>query len=483
MLSSFAPEATSDPHPLAPSATTRPLDDIERELTTLAAHLNAGNYRFLVLLAEFARREGHAGIGIVSCAHWLSWKCGISLVAAREKVRVARALESLPKLSDAMRRGVVSYCKARAITRIATPANEGFLVGVAQAGTVTHVERLVRGYRDAERGEELKAANARYAGRSFDYFYDEDGSVVIRGRLDAEQGTLVIKALEAAGDALREQSRAPREASQAAGTEQEPATARRADALALMAETLLAGGAVPLAAGDRHLVTVHVDEEVLRDHAHDGRSEIDGGPSVPPATVRRLCCDGGLVAVVERGGGTALDVGRKTRAIPAAMRRALEARDEGCRYPGCTNERFVDGHHIEHWVHGGETKLDNLVLLCRRHHRFVHELGFHVERRGEQIRFVRPDGKCVPAVADGVASEGENGWMALARAHARLGIKIEAGTGVPHWRGERTDVNYMLAVLEQRDGRAPAALLKLTAEHGDRVAEDDWEPALQVVCE
>src|SRR5215510_16309290 len=108
------------------------LESLERELTTLAGHLNAGTFRFLRLLREFERREGYTGFGIASCAHWLSWRCGIGLVAAREKVRVARALEGLPKISDAMRRGTLSYCKVRALTRVATVDNEGTLLAVAE---------------------------------------------------------------------------------------------------------------------------------------------------------------------------------------------------------------------------------------------------------------------------------------------------------------------------------------------------------------
>jgi hypothetical protein len=134
------------------------IDTLEHELTTLAAHLNAGNYRFLELLAEFDRRGGHVGWGIVSCAHWLQWKCGIGLVAAREKVRVARALGGLPKISDAMRRGVLSYCKVRALTRIATADNEELLVQIGETGTMSHVEKMVRLYRKTDRGKELAEA-------------------------------------------------------------------------------------------------------------------------------------------------------------------------------------------------------------------------------------------------------------------------------------------------------------------------------------
>jgi hypothetical protein len=462
---------------IAPSSTPQPplrigsspqaepsIDTLERELTTLAAHLNAGNYRFLKLLAEFEHRGGHAGWGIASCAHWLAWKCGISLIAAREKVRVARALEGLPILSEAMRKGVLSYCKVRALTRVATTENEDYLLYIAETGTVSHVEKTVRLYRRTERAQELRKANARHAERSLSYYFDDDGSLVIKGRLGPEQGALVIKALQVAGDALREAERGPesresqtgpqrwndsRESSTTPDAPREPVAARRADAFAVLAETFLARGTAPLAAGDRHLVTVHIDEQVLRDENEDGRCELEGGPALPPATVRRLCCDGSLVAIVHDSDGDPLNLGRKTRAVPPAMRRALDTRDGGCRFPGCTNARFVDAHHIHHWADGGETKLDNLVLLCRRHHRFVHEHGFRVEREDKRFRFVRPDGRPVPASPE-VAPLDSDGWLLLTDAHAQLGLRVDHRTAVPTWSGESMDYNWAVGALQRR---------------------------------
>jgi hypothetical protein len=452
------PETTPAPASIAISCTSdlSSIDELEVQLTTLAAHLNAGNYRFLALLAEFDRWGGHVGWGIASCAHWLTWKCDIGLVAAREKVRVARALEGLPKLADAMRRGVLSYCKVRALTRIATAENEDYLLSIAEAGTVSHVEKTVRLYRSTERAAELHAANERFAERSLSYYFDEDGSFVIKGRLAPEQGSLIMRALQAAADALREaagtRQDASREACVTPAAAREPAAARRADALALMAETMLAGGVAPLVAGDRHLVTVHIDERVLRDDTADGICELEGGVTLPPASVRRLCCDGGLVAIVEDANGDALDIGRKTRAIPSAMRRALDARDGGCRFPGCDNTRFVDAHHIHHWVNGGETKLDNLVLLCHRHHRAVHEEGFRVEQHGDRIRFVRPNGCAVPE-SPAMAPLDRDGWLSLRQAHTRLGLKVDARATVPSWYGERMDYNWAVGVLQDRTAR------------------------------
>jgi hypothetical protein len=275
---------------------------------------------------------------------------------------------------------------------------------------------------------------------------------VVEGRLPPEQGALVMKALQAAGDALRQAERDSRESSEAPDQAARPYPARQADALALLGETFLASGAAPLAAGERHLVTVHIDERVLRDDRHEGVSEVDGGAALPPSTVRRLCCDGSLVPIVNAEDGTPLDVGRKTRAVPPSLRRALDARDHGCRFPGCTNARFVDAHHIHHWIDGGETKLGNLTLLCRRHHRFVHEYGFRVERVGDALRFMRPDGRVIAAVPEGERVEAEKGCNAMIVEHERAGLRIGDRTGVPRWMGERMDYGEAVGALQERAG-------------------------------
>jgi hypothetical protein len=438
---------TNVAHDDADSAADR-IESLEQELSELAGHLNAGNYRFLRLLAEFERRGGHVGWGIQSCAHWLSWKCGIGLVAARDKVRVARALEALPRLSDAMRRGTLSYCKIRALTRIATPGNDELLVSIGETGTVSHVEKAVRLYRKTERAQ-LATANAQHAVRHLQCYVDHDGCVVIRGRLTPEQGTLVMKALASAGDALREAERDSREASATPDLAAEPQAARQADALALLAETFLAHGAAPLAAAERHQVIVHVDERVLQEPTADGRCQLENGVAVPVATARRLCCDASLVRIVENAAGDAVDVGRKTRTIPLAMRRALIARDGGCRFPGCTNGRFVDAHHVVHWADGGETKQDNLLLLCRRHHRFVHEHGFAIIRDAGELCFLRPDGRRVPE-APRAGIESHVGLGALRSAHAEMDLRIDCATAGSGWRGERADYDHIVGALQLR---------------------------------
>ena len=183
-----------------PASTPRNLNEIESEITELAAHIHAATYRLLELVREFDEREGWGGPGLKSCAHWLNWKCGIGLGAAREKVRVAHALKDLPQISDAFRHGTISFSKVRAMTRVATPENEEYLMMIARHGTATHVERLVKQFRKVKRIEALEQENQRHALRELNWFVDDDGSYVFRARLTPEQGERVARALEVACD-------------------------------------------------------------------------------------------------------------------------------------------------------------------------------------------------------------------------------------------------------------------------------------------
>ena len=176
--------------------------------------------------------------------------------------------------------------------------------------------------------------------------------------------------------------------------------ARRADALSVIAESFLAHGAEALNGGE-HQEIVCAFAETLTSRSGD-RCEIEDGPAIPIETARRLACDASLVVILEDGRGEPLDVGRKTRTIPPALRRALASRDRGCVFPGCTHKRYVDGHHLQHWADRGTTKLANLVTLCRFHHRAVHEGGMRVERLHDGAwRFTRPDGEALESVTHG----------------------------------------------------------------------------------
>ena len=242
-----------------------------------------------------------------------------------------------------------------------------------------------------------------------------------------------------------------------AGTSKQPVSfsARRADALALVAESFLAHGAIEAAGAERYQIVVHVAEETLRDRAA-GCCEFEHGPSMPAETARRLSCDASVVALVENDDGEPLNVGRKTRTISAPLRRALNARDKGCRFPGCANSRYIDAHHVEHWANGGETKPSNLVSLCRFHHHAVHEGGIRIEILDDgAFRFVKPNGDAVDSILPGF-TQPLGDWT-----------QLPAGTLVNRWRGERMDCGLGVEVLLQQARRAknvPAGTSRRGAE-------------------
>ena len=388
------------------------LERLGDEIATLAAHLDAATARLLDLIREFDARGGW-GNGFASCAHWLAWRVGLALGAAREHVRVARALGSLPGFREALARGELSYSKVRALTRVATPETEQRLIAVGRAGTAEHVEMIVRGWRRMDRKAEAEETTRRHRHRALHVYPDADGMVVIRGRLEPEVGAVVMQALAAARDALYQR----REGDVPAGTHTPDVPAgtsvidgsseaptmeqRQADALALVAETALHRGMDPGAPGQRYQVVVHVDATVLANADAPGQSVLEGGARVPAGTSQRLACDASRVVMRHDADGRITEIGARTRTIPSALRRALQYRDKGCRFPGC-GRSFGQGHHIKHWAHGGPTKLSNLAMLCRRHHRAVHEEGYQVERNANgELVFRWPDGRPlldVPAV-------------------------------------------------------------------------------------
>lgn len=353
----------------------------------------------------------------------------------------------------------------------------------------------MRAWRRADRAGEAALERARHEARSLTLFPDEDGSWVVRGRLDPEVGAVLKIALEAAADALlrRARDRAV-EGHDGEGVPEEPTShvQRMADAVGLVAERALAfEGDVRRA--DRFQVVLHVDAEGLaaedgcpsggdvrprgidtarrRGEARDpvpptgpgggaGQSVLEAsGHRVPAETARRLACDASVFRMVHGREGRVLDVGRCTRAVPASIRRVPEHRDRTCRFPGCT-VRHTDAHHMTHWADGGETKLDNLVLSCRSHHRAVHEGAIRLERVGGEglppvpgrIRFRRPDGGLVP-VAPRPPSLPDDPTAALVRAHRERGIAPDGSTTTSGWWGERLDLGMAVDAF-RRLGRA-----------------------------
>jgi len=410
------------------------------EIAELAAHLDAAVSRLLTLIREFDAVAGWAN-GFPSCAAWLAWRIGLAPGAAREHVRVARALGGLPLIAQALAHGEVSYSKVRELTRVASPETEARLLAVARSGTAEHVARLVHGWRRVDLAAEAHEAKLQHASRSLHVYPNADGTVRINGRLTAEVGALLMKALEAARERLyrRRQDETP---------EADPPTMEQqdADALALLAEAALHHDLDPGATGERYQVVVHVDAEVLADPEEAGQSVLDAGTRVPAGTSQRLACDAGRVIMRHDAEGRVVEVGTRTRTVPPALRRALYHRDRGCRFPGC-HVRSGQGHHIKHWAHGGPTTLSNLALLCRQHHRAVHEEGFQLECEADgTLRFRSPNGAILPEVPPPAAVPHDPAGALRAR-HEADGLRLDENTTKPHWLDEPLDVGYAIDVL------------------------------------
>jgi 5-methylcytosine-specific restriction endonuclease McrA len=423
------------------------LDRLGDEIAELSAHIEAATARLLDLIREFDERAGW-NTGFSSCAAWLSWRVGLDLGAARERVRVARALPALPRLARALARGELSYAKVRALTRVATPETEERLLAVGKAGTAEHVERIVRGWRRVDRNAEARETAHRHRTRALHLYQDEDGMVVVRGRLAPEVGAVLMQALAAARETLYPQGQASRASVDRPdlGEATPSLVQQQADALALVAETALHHGMDPGAPGERYQVVVHVDAPVLADDEAPGQSALADGVHVSAETSRRLACDASRVVMRHDADGRIIEIGARTRTIPPALRRALQHRDRGCRFPGCGG-RFGQGHHIRHWAHGGPTTLSNLALLCRRHHRAVHEEGFQVERQPDgELCFRRPDGRHLPVVPAPPSVPIDAVGVLRARNDAQ-GLRVHARTATPGWLGDRLDVGYAIDVL------------------------------------
>jgi hypothetical protein len=297
-------------------------------------------------------------------------------------------------------------------------------------------------------------ANAAHERSYVNWYWDQDGSLCLNGRIPAEDGALFLRALEAVQDSLNERRRVAddrgdvagvgvsgaaepdMDVSEAAqsGSAEPPPRPTYAEAFAAMVESALARGPTALPGGDRYQVVIHADSATLTRDDANGRCQLDDGPSISAETARRAACDSGLVSMVQRD-GEPLSVGRRTRAVPPALRRALAFRDRSCQFPGCERHRFTDAHHIKHWAHGGETSLENLILLCRHHHRLAHEGGFSIERSADgEIHVRHPGGWLISQVPQ----PGRSDPARLAAMNGRAGLAIDQETCLKGI-GERMD--------------------------------------------
>jgi len=355
------------------------IDDLDHAIVDLSARMDAACFEQLVLIRQFDERGGWLKWAFPNCTEWLAWRCDLGLSAAREKVRVSHALMTLPAISSAFAEGRLSYTKVRALTRVANPRNEIELITFARKSTAIQVEERCRELRCGTVAS-IDDANNAHVRRSLTIRRNPSrGTLTVTVELPVETGELINKALDKA-----------RDNGQAPGFPDEPWSARQADALVAVANAYLCGAEDSSnCSTDNYQVTVHVDRTALVDG--EGRS------SLPIESVRRIACDSDTVLIVEDEDGQPLNIGRKSRTVPTAIKRALWARDKGCNFPGCHRKHFVDAHHIHHWSAGGETNLDNLMLLCSRHHRLVHEGRYRIVKDyQDRWCFKRPDGLAVP---------------------------------------------------------------------------------------
>jgi hypothetical protein len=423
------------------------------EIASLYSHITAAMAQWLALLAEFDEGGGWSDGGYKTCAHWLSWRCGIDVRTARDHVCVARRLVVRPLIKAAFERGELSYSKVRALLRLEDDFDEELMLGYANSASASQLERIVRGCRRSVSLEQ--GAAPQLAQREFHWGYDDTGAVVFVGRLPAELGALVVRALEAARDEFGPPpNEVPDGLDVFQAEESVSPRARNADALVALAQTKLAERA---SSADVYQVVVHVDADALRSSAalhEDGSAEPSGdcrlgdGEPLPTTAARRLACDASIVRVLERDGKT-LSLGRKTRTISGSLRRALHMRDTTCRFPGCTQRHHTDGHHVEHWADGGDTSLDNVLRLCRFHHMLVHEGGFDVRRtpRGG-FKFYDPKGKLIPQAP----RQPRGDCATLRRGNHRRGLRPTGGTFFPpHSVGENVDLAWTIeALLDSR---------------------------------
>lgn len=447
---------------------------LSSELTRLAGHINAAQYRFLKLLAVLIEREAWGEGGMKSPAHWLNYYCGIDLGAAREKVRVAKSLHSLPRIDTAFRSGEISYSKVRAMTRSATPENEEMLLQVAQHGTAQHVEQLVRRYRRVSRINDLQHDRDCYEHCELNCHFDDDGMLVIHGRLMAEDGAAFMNVLNAMVGVMNPPTAPDTVADAPPINTQKTFPQKRADALVALAEhaaCTMDNGPQTLISPEKAQIIVHMEPArveglqttaELQPQSHtvpdtgfapqpDCSVECGGSRfHISPFTARRLSCDSSVQSMLQDFRGNVLDVGRRTRAVSPALRRALILRDQSCIFPGCCESRFVDAHHVKHWCDGGATSLDNLVLLCRHHHRLLHQQQFEIARDAQGGFECRTPNGCqmpralAPQFVDINPADEQ---LAIEREHRGLGLEINAMTAVTSWRGESMDYGLAVGVM------------------------------------
>jgi hypothetical protein len=335
----------------------------------------------------FARRQGYVTFGFVSLVTWLRRACRLSPGAASQHAEVARNLSSLPQTSTALAAGEIGFHHAAVIAHSVTEVGaeavmrqEPTLLGAAHKldpKCLSYVTRQIRYCEDPD--GTLADANDNHERRYLQLSQSYQGMFYLEGRLDAEGGAILRTAL----NALEEEWFVGDERS---------GRQRRADALVELARQRLDAGTLPEVGGQKPHLSVTASVVTLMKEPGAPAGELEWSQPITADTVRRVACDCAMTRVLLGPNSEPIDVGRCTRTIPPALRRALVVRDKRCRFPGCDRPPdWCDGHHLIHWVDGGETSLANTCLLCRRHHRFVHEVGWQLSWGAEgEIIAIKP---------------------------------------------------------------------------------------------
>ena len=443
--------AVSPPADVAASAAEParvPLERVEAQICELAGHLAAATCRFLVLLGDFDARRGWASWEMGSCAQWLSWKCQMSSGTAREHVRVARALRDLPVIRARFAAAQLSYAKVRALTRIAAPATEAGLAELAGPMTANQLERFARAHRQVTRAGD---ADARVR-RRLVWRFEEDGSLSGTFRLPPLAGAVLLKALRAACADLAGDPRVSAEtpaavetpAADAPAAGSAPATrtsSELADGLVAVAESFLAAKVAGADDPEIYQVVVHAgvsaETPPRGDPADPARCHVEDGAAISVSTAQMVACTAAHSWMTHGDAGAVLALGRRRRRPSSAIRRAARERDHGrCRFPGCESRR-VDLHHIQHWINGGPTDLDNLISLCPWHHKVVHDRGYTIAAQpGADFAFYRPDATRLPPCPP-LPEPGDS----IDAVHS---AEITPDTIIPPWYGERLDLNHAI---------------------------------------
>lgn len=411
-------------------------------ITTLSGQIAAGQARLISLIAEFDRREGWGGHGLISCAQWLSWKVGLGPNAAREHVRVARALGGLPATAVAFAEGRLSWSQVRAITRVATPDDEQTYVNVARHATAAQLERIVRGVRRAHRNAEAAADPERAAYKMrVTRKYDVDGTRVLTIRSNGEDAAVIDAAISRVCADINRRRKA--EAADVSAETSEIAHATLAEGLLEMSRRSLEQDAAehPDAARRRKSELVaHVDPL-------SGWARLHDGELLPPTSLKhalRTLPGRGTLRLrrLTPSDLTRHDLGRSQREANQPLRDFLGTLDgERCRFPGCTRRQKLHAHHVVYWSAGGATDLDNLVLVCSRHHTLIHQHGFqltlHDDRR---LSVTTADG--VPLLHHPALPSGDVGALDV--------LEIDASTLPPDSIEAGIDLGYVVSVVMQQ---------------------------------